>query len=249
MDRELEIFMSIHTGNPREAPGSAAATQRAFELCGDLGSEPRILDLGCGPGAQSLDLASLSGGTVTAVDLHAPYLDQLTDKARHVGLEDRVTPLCADMAELTFAPGSFDLVWSEGAIYNLGFRTGLETWRPLIGPEGCVAVSEVTWLVEEPPDEARAFWAEGYPDMQSIDANLEDLERAGFAPLGHFVLDASCWHEYYGHLEERMAGLEPAYAGDEVAARVFDAERQEIDVYRRHGESYGYVFYVARRTD
>ena len=249
MSTAIEIFMSIHTGNAREAPGSAESTRRAFEMCEGLPATPRILDVGYGPGAQSLELAGLSGGHVVAVDLHQPYLDRLAAEARHLGLEARITTRREDMSALDHEPGTFDLVWSEGAIYNMGFRAGLEAWRPLLVSGGWVAVSEATWLTEDPPDEARAFWAEGYPAMQGIDDNLADLRAAGFEPTGHFTLPASCWHAYYASLEERMGELERGYAGDPVAAEVFAAERNEIGLYRRFGDSYGYVFYVARRVD
>ena len=73
------------------------------------------------------------------------------------------------MRQLEFAPGSFDLIWSEGAIYNIGFRAGLEAWRPLLVKGGCMAVSEATWLTEDRPAEARAFWQEGYPALMVTD--------------------------------------------------------------------------------
>lgn len=247
--RALEIFMAIHSGNPREAPGSADATRRAFGLCAGLPDRPRILDVGCGPGAHSLELVELSGGRVLAVDLHAPYLARLEAEARRRGLADRVATRVADMARLDLAPGAFDLVWSEGAIYNMGFRSGLDAWRTLLAPRGCLAVSEATWLTPTPPDEARAFWAEGYPAMQGVDDNLRDLEATGFDPLGHFTLEARCWHDYYAHIEARMTVLEREFGDDDDAEAVFADERREIDLYRRFGDSYGYVFYVARRTD
>jgi len=247
--RALEIFMSIHSGNPREAPGGAAETRRAFALCEGLPAEPRILDIGCGPGASSLELAALCGGTVVAVDLHRPYLDRLEAQAQALGLADRITTVCADMGGLDLDPGSFDLVWSEGAIYNVGFRAGLEAWRPLLAEGGCLAASEATWLVPDPPAEARAFWAEGYPAMQQVEDNLRDLRAAGYEPLGHFTLPAACWHDYYANVEARVRAIEPEYAGDAEAAAVFAAERREIELYRRFGDSYGYVFYVGRNSD
>jgi SAM-dependent methyltransferase len=247
--RAAEIFMAIHSGNPREAPGGSGTTKRAFALCEGLPRAPRILDVGCGPGAQSLELAELSDGSVLAVDLHEPYLERLDAEAERRGLAERIETRCADMRALDLEPGSFDLVWSEGAIYNMGFRAGLEAWRPWLTASGYLAVSEATWLTDDPPEPARAFWAEGYLAMQGVHANLVDLREAGFEPRAHFTLPPECWYDYYAHLEARIAELEREYAGDPEAAAVFEAERTEIDVYRRCGDAYGYVFYVARRKD
>ena len=99
------------------------------------------------------------------------------------------------------------------------------------------------------PNRARAFWAEGYPGMQDVAGNLRDLRAAGFEPLGHFVLSSDCWLDYYDGLEARMLELADRYRGDEVARTVFESERRESDLYRACGESYGYVFYVARRGE
>lgn len=243
----IDLFMSIHTGNPREAPGSTEATKRAFEACEGLPAEPRILDIGCGPGAQTLELAELCGGSIVAIDLHQPYLDRLDAEARGRGVADRITPMRADMSRLDFAPGAFDLVWSEGAIYNMGFRAGLESWRALLADGGCLSVSEATWLTEDPPAEARAFWSEGYPAMQGMDDNLRTIRDAGYDLLEHFTLPAECWHDYYAHLESRMAELDREHAADADWTNVIAAERQEIDLYRRFGDAYGYVFYIARK--
>ena len=245
--RAFELFMTIHSGNPREAPGSTETTKRAFDLCEGLPVAPYVLDVGCGPGTQTLELAELCEGSFVAVDLHQPYLDRLHEEAQRRGLASRISTLRADMSKLDLAPGSFDLVWSEGAIYNMGFRAGLEAWRPLLADGGCMAISEATWLTDDPPPEARAFWDEGYPAMQQVDDNLRDIRESGFVPLGHFVLPAGCWHDYYAHLEARMAALEAEHPGDAVAAAVLEAERREIALYRDCGDAYGYVFYVMRR--
>jgi ubiquinone/menaquinone biosynthesis C-methylase UbiE len=153
------------------------------------------------------------------------------------------------MAALPFGDAGFDFLWSEGAIYIVGFEAGLRQWRRLLLPGGVVAVTELSWLRPKAPQDAVEFWAAEYPAMQSIDENLETLEGAGYRILGHFILPQSDWWSgYYGPLQENARRFEEKYRGDETAAEVLSMERQEMAIYSRHADSYGYVFYIAART-
>ena len=153
------IFWEIHSGLPREGPGDDCSTERAFRTVIGLPKNSRILDIGAGPGASSLVLARSSAGKVTAVDRHQPFLVELERRAREAGLAERITTLNASMSRLPFEDTSFDLIWSEGAIYMMGFRQGLTYWRRFLSPNGYIAVTEPCWLKKEIPDEARRNWA------------------------------------------------------------------------------------------
>lgn len=61
-------FFELHAGLARQGPGADAHTRRAFALVGDLPPAPVIVDVGCGPGMQTLELARLTRSTVHAVD-------------------------------------------------------------------------------------------------------------------------------------------------------------------------------------
>jgi len=166
------------------------------------------------------------------------------------GLADRVTALNADMADLPFAAGTFDIVWCEASIYNIGFRRGLELWRPLLATGGAVAVSELTWLRKDPPGEPRRFWEEEYPAITTQSENEATLRAAGYELLSSFALPESAWwDEYYSLIEKKLTDLRRRYAVDPEALEVLDAEQQEIDLYRSYSAYYGYVFYVGRRAD
>ena len=154
------------------------------------------------------------------------------------------------MTALPFPPASFDLVWSEGAAYVMGFGAALAGWRPLLRPGGCIAVSELVWLRPDPPAEAAAFFADEYPPMTDVDANLATVGTCGYDVLGHFALpDAAWWESYYTPLEAKLPALRDRYAGDAVALGVIEATAREIDIRRRFGDAYGYAFFVARRVD
>jgi ubiquinone/menaquinone biosynthesis C-methylase UbiE len=129
-----DIFFEIHSGLPREAPGDDASTARAFDFVHGLPPEPDVLDIGCGPGAQTLVLAGLTRGRITAVDVHAPFLDDLRSRAKRPGVAGRIQAVRASMFSLPFVDASFNLVWSEGAIYLMGFDKGLAGWRRVLRP-------------------------------------------------------------------------------------------------------------------
>ena len=76
-DQLPEIFWEIHSGLPREGPGDNWSTRRAYLMLKELPKNPRILDIGCGPGMQTIELAKLSKGQIDALDNYQPFLDQL----------------------------------------------------------------------------------------------------------------------------------------------------------------------------
>lgn len=244
---DWEVFFEIHKDNPREGPGDSASTAKAFSLMTERPSKPHILDIGCGPGAQTLDLARLTDGLIVAVDNHRPFLNSLQQKVLKNNLADRVRVEHGDMFALGFADKTFDIVWSEGAIYIIGFAKGLAEWRRFLKPGGYVAVTEITWLAPNPPAELRSFWDQAYSAMQDTEGNLAIVKNTGYSAVGHFTLPPSAWlDEYYRPIEEKLRILEQKYVGNQRALDVLATECLEIDLYRRYSDYYGYVFYIMR---
>jgi SAM-dependent methyltransferase len=243
----VDLLFEIHRGLPREAPGSDEATCRALRLA-RLPPQARVLDIGCGPGMQTLTIA-LHTRRVVALDTHRPYLEVLAASAVSRGLEDRIDAVQASMLALPFADGTFDAVWSEGAAYIAGFDRAVRDWRRLLNAGGRLVASELCWLQPHPPDEPSAFWARAYPAMRSIDGNLRALERAGYRQLDRFVLPTEAWWtSYYGPLGLRLATLRETYAGDDDARRQLDDTAREIELFRNYSDWYGYVFFIAAST-
>jgi cyclopropane fatty-acyl-phospholipid synthase-like methyltransferase len=245
----MSIFFEIHQDNPREGPGDNASTRRAYEMLQDLPPEPQILDIGCGPGMQTLELARISGGRITAVDNYWPFLDRLKQNAKEAGLEDRIRIINQSMFSLELTE-KFDVVWSEGAIYIMGFRKGLREWKEYLKPQGYIAVSELTWLKPNPPLIVRQFWGRNYPAMTTIDDNLKTIQESGYNEIGHFVLPESAWWaNYYDPVLSRVSMLRARYAGNPEFLQELDAEQAEISLYRKYHDFYGYVFYVMRSVE
>jgi cyclopropane fatty-acyl-phospholipid synthase-like methyltransferase len=140
----MDLFWELHSNLPREGPGDSVSTARAYAAIKNLPAQPKILDIGCGPGMQTLDLARLSQGEIIAIDFHQPFLDKLSRRAEKAGLEKNILARKLSMFEMDFTTEQFDLVWSEGAIYIMGFEQGFETCHPLLKPGGYMAVTELS---------------------------------------------------------------------------------------------------------
>jgi SAM-dependent methyltransferase len=241
----MNIFFELHQDLPREGPGDNASTLKALSCMADLPPRPAILDIGCGPGAQTLELAKHTEGHITAIDTHQPFLDRLSRNAAAGRLSNRITTVNMSMFTLDLPPHSFDAIWSEGAIYIMGFEPGLRACRSLLKPHGYVAVTEISWLRPDPPAEAHAFWAENYSGMGNVRENLDHVRAAGYREVAHFVLPTSSWWDnYYTPQEARIAMLRKKYRDDAEAILLLDETQREIDLYRRYSDWYGYVFYV-----
>lgn len=242
------LFFEVFEHLPRQGPGNTACTARAFAMCAELPPAPRIVDLGCGVGAQTLDLARLTAGSILAVDSHAPFIDRLRARAgEEEGLLANVEATVADMAALDLAAASFDLVWSEGALYNLGLERALPLCARLLRPGGYLAFTDAVWRSSDAPPDVRAAFAE-YPTMGTTERVRSLLARDGWSVVGDFDLPPEAWwDDFYAPMERRIAELRGTYAGDEEALAALDEIAKEPDMHRQSGEHYGYVFFVARR--
>lgn len=240
------VFFDVHSGLPREGPGNRACTERALKLAGELPHEPRVLDIACGPGMQTMDLADLlPAARIVALDNHPPFVEETRRRAAARGFADRVTAALGDMRALDFPPARFDLIWCEGAAYVMGIGRALRAWRPLLKPGGRLALSEAVWLRPDPPEAVRRCWAEEYPEMTDVKGCRALVRDCGYALLGDFVLpEAAWWDDYYTPKAARVECLAVKYAGDPPAEAVLRECREEMAMYRAHADSYGYLFLV-----
>ncbi|GAB4282249.1 MAG: class I SAM-dependent methyltransferase [Oscillatoriaceae cyanobacterium] len=244
----MEIFLEIHKDLPKESPGGDEYTRQAFQILPRL-SQPTILDIGCGPGAQTLELARLTDGKIIAINTHQPYLDSLELAAATSGLLNRITCLNRSMFDLSFLDTNFDLLWAEGAIYIIGFEQGLNQWRTLLKSGGYLVASELVWLQDNPPKIILDYWQENYPDIRTVEQVLNLIPGCGYDLVGHFTLPEQAWWNYYLPLAARINRLCGLYANDSEALAVLENEQREIEMYRSYHDYYGYEFFVLQKRD
>lgn len=247
---ELDLIIDLHRHSERQGPGSDKETLRALELTGlSDRKELQIADIGCGTGGPTISLAGNLGGQFTAVDLFPEFLEELNQKAERLGLSDRISALEASMDDLPFEKNQFDLIWSEGAVYNIGFETGVKKWRDFLKPGGCLAVSEITWISLSRPKEIEEFWMREYPETDLASNKIRILEENGYTLAGYFYLAEDSWIEnYYKPLEARFGSFLERHDHSELAEKVVRDHRKEIDLYQSYKEYYSYGFYIARKS-
>lgn len=240
-------YATVFAGMPRQGPGSERSTRKALSLLPPLPETGTVLDLGCGTGASTLVVADVIDRPVLASDVNPTSLDALQKRARAAGLENRITTSIAS-ADATGQPeDSAALIWCEGAIFTVGVEAGLKHWHSILKAGGVVAFTEMCWFGATRPAEAEAFLTGCYPPMTDAASLLSLCFGCGYRLQAMFALpEADWWDEY-------LAGVIPAierHRGnpDPDIQSVIAICDQELDIARRFGAAYGYVFVILSKA-
>ncbi len=239
-----EYFSSIK----RQGPGSIETTIKALSFIENISENTKILDIGCGTGSQTIDLAENTLATITAIDLFPKFIDILDKNIEKQNLRDRVITMVASMDNLPFSEEQFDVIWSEGAIYNIGFENGLNQWRKFLKTGGFIAVTEATWFTEERPKEINDFWNDAYPQIDTVSNKIDQIQKAGYIPVASFILPQKCWIEnFYKQQEQIQNEFIEKYSENSTAKELIANQKHEAFLYNKYKEFYGYVFYIAKK--
>ena len=247
---DLELICEYYSNLERQGPGSPEITIKALSFIDNLGEKSLIADIGCGSGGQTMVLARQAPGYITGIDLFPVFIDMFNRNVEKLNLQDRVKGTVGSMDNLPFPDEELDLMWSEGAIYNIGFERGLAEWRKFLKPGGYIAVSEVSWFTEERPAEIDDFWNEAYPGIDTIPNKVAQMQKAGYIPIAAFILPENCWTE---HFYEPQVNLQKVFleknAGNEAAVEFIANQRHETQLYYKYKDYYGYVFYIGKKLN
>lgn len=236
-----EAFFTVHRDLPREGPGAAADVLWALEVA-ETPDDARILDAGCGSGADTVTLAE---ARPQAEVLGLEKVPHFVEAARRrvarfgsrVAVEERSYHALSE---------SYNLIWSAGAVYFHGVGKVLAAWMPHVKPGGAVAFSEPCWMVEPPSEAARAFWAGEYEVRSRAQVEAE-IHRAGYGIVGQRWVVDEPWAAYYGPLSARLDKLEETEQSVAVTEAIAE-HRAEIARWQAAREEVAYSLFVVRRS-
>lgn len=243
----INALIELHSGVDRQGPGDSCFSEFILEQLPDLPPKPRIADIGCGAGAGVLILAKKYQTKVKAVDFAKKFLDQLVANANQEGLAHLIEPIESDMGNLDWPKGSIDLLWSEGAAYNITFEGALKAWRPLLAANGIAAISEMSYFSDPPPEVVKQYMKNAYPDIKTETENIELINANGYELLATHRLPTQAWWEnYYDPLRENIQLHKNS--NDPVMRAVIEETEEEMNFFKEHSDDYGYTFYLIRAT-
>ena len=247
MDFDFEIIRQIHKDMPRQGAGRNKYTQKAYEMIPPI-VKPRILDIGCGPGMQTIKLAKMSEGEVIGIDIFEQYLDQLRESIRKENLEDRVNAENMSMTEITYPEKYFDIIWAEGSIFIIGFEKGLLEWKKYLKGNGFIAIHDMAYIKDNPPKDLEDFWQSTYPEIKTFNEHIEIIEKSGYKVLGYFPLPDDAWWEfYYNPLQKRLPGLKQKFKDNPKGLEYIDFTEVEIEMHKKYNKWYASVFYIMQK--
>jgi len=245
---QFKLICDYFTHMERQGPGSPEATLRALSFVDNLTDQSHIADIGCGTGGLTMVLAQHAAGQITGLDLFPDFIAIFNRNAKRLGLHERVTGTVGSMNNLPFRKEELDLIWSEGAIYNIGFERGINEWRNYLKIGGYIAVSESVWLTDERPAEIHNFWTELYPEIDTIATKIAQIQKAGYLPVATFILPEICWTEHYHDPQVTVQEMFlNQYAGNKTVEEFIAFQRHEAAMYRKYKAYYGYVFFIAKK--
>jgi ubiquinone/menaquinone biosynthesis C-methylase UbiE len=202
-------------------------TRRAFRMLPKL-DRPRILDIGCGSGVPTMELARLGQGEVIGMDIDQAALGKLTKKIQDAGSSDRVRAVNCSILDMAFPDGSFDIVWSEGAIFVIGFQRGIQEWKRFLKPGGFMVIHD---------------------EKGDVEQKLRQISQCGYKLLGYFTLSQETWWtEYFAPLEKLIAESQTSYADDPHTLEEYNQAKRELKMFRRNPERNNSVYFAMQKN-
>ena len=189
-------------------------TRAAFKMLPPM-DNPSILDVGCGTGVQTIELAMLCNGYITAIDIDVPSLVLLQRKIKELELSHRFSIMKVSMLDLNLLGKTYDIIWAEGSIYAVGFERGIRDWKQFLRKDGFLVVHD---------------------ENDRIDAKLQIIRKHEYKILGQIEIPHDQWEERY------YKPLLSILATKKLSDSEFRELRKEIDTFKR--TKMGSIFFI-----
>ena len=201
-------------------------TRRAFKAIPEI-ENPFILDIGCGSGVPTIELSMLCDCRIVALDNDENQLKWLKTKLKKLTLEDTVKIVNSSIHDMNFDTESFDIIWSEGSIFVVGFEKGLKEWKRFLKQGGFMAIHD---------------------ERGNVDGKLKQIVGCAYELLDYFILDKDVWwNEYYSPLEKEICRLKDNHPDMADISVTFSRELSEIRAYKKDPEKCESVFFILRK--
>ena len=247
---DMELISEYFSKLNRQGPGSPEMTIKALTFVDNLTQKSKIVDIGCGTGGQTMVLAQNTVSNITGIDLFPDFINIFNENAEKLNLKNRVNGIVGSMDNLPFQKEEFDLIWCEGAIYNIGFEYGLTEWRKYLKNNGFIAVTEASWYTEKRPSEIDSYWMHHYPGITTISNNVIAMQKSGYVPISIFTLPENCWIDNYFVPQVPLYDeFLKKYNGNKTVEEFIEGNRNEEKLYHKYKEYYGYAFYVGKKFE
>lgn len=247
-DFDFNLICEYFSNLERQGPGSSESTLKALSFVDNLNEKSKILDIGCGTGNPTFVLAQNTKAKIIGLDLFPIFINLFNDNARKLNLKNRVLGMVGSMDKLPFPKEEFDLIWSEGSIYNIGFQKGLKYWKKFLKKDGYLAISEASWFTEKRPKEIDKFWKNAYKEIDTIGNKVKQIQQAGYIPVAIFNLKESCWLKNFYEPQVRLQKeFLKKHKGNEQVEGFINNEKHEASLYKKYKKYYGYTFYIIKK--
>ncbi len=232
----------------RQGPGSRESTILALSFIDNLSDESEIADFACGTGGQTITIAQNTRGTITGLDIFPKFIEKFNENMNNLGLRNRVKGIVGSMDNLPFRSKQFDVIWSEGAIANIGFQNGLDYWKGFLKNDGYIALTYESWFTDERPAEIEKFWVDAVPSISTVETNISIMKKSGYSFVAAFALPETCWIDTYFSPQKAMQKeFLKDNAGNKAAEALVENMEYEAELYEKYKQYYGYVFYIGKK--
>ena len=154
--------------------------RKAFQFLPEM-KNPKILDLGCGSGLISLELAKLTDGIIHAIDIDPTLLDKLNEKVKKRNLLQKFRIQRINFLKNNFPNDYFDLIWEEGVVHIIGFKKSFKECNRILKRGGFLVLGQSIKLMEK---------------------NEALINECGYELIKQLNWSKGCWwNEFYGPLE------------------------------------------------